>query len=146
MFHLVLEKTAYVSIGTNGRILLDIGSAFNDPNAYLASATLLSDFQDTTAGEVMNDVHIEKHLEIASYDEYDDFTPRHPLPKDRTHRRGNSLFNSDIEVYANQALSMCDVASLALDELLTGDTAAADEDKIEGTPLSAAQRRRCFKK
>jgi hypothetical protein len=40
---------------------------------------------------------IEKTLEVYSIDEYDDFTPTHPQPKESKHRRGNSLFNSDIE-------------------------------------------------
>ena len=40
---------------------------------------------------------IEKHLESASFDEYDDFNPRHPEYKgNRGHRRGGSYFNSDI--------------------------------------------------
>lgn len=120
IFRLVQEKTLSLSIGTNGRILLDIGSAFNDRDAFLASATLIPNDNNTDEAEEddeITDMVIQKHLEIASYDEYDDFTPRHPLPKDKTHRRGNSLFNSDIEVYANQALNMDDIASLALDEL-----------------------------
>jgi len=39
---------------------------------------------------------LESRLESASFDEYDDFTPRHPVPRDKVHRRGDSLFNSDI--------------------------------------------------
>lgn len=40
---------------------------------------------------------IDKHLESASFDEYDDFNPRHPEYRaNRGHRRGGSCFNSDI--------------------------------------------------
>ena len=38
---------------------------------------------------------ILKHLERASCDEYDDYLPRHPKPREIGHRRGDSLFNSD---------------------------------------------------
>ncbi len=43
------------------------------------------------------------------------------MPKERGHRRGNSYFNSDIEIHANEALSspgfvdMQDLATLAVD-------------------------------
>ena len=143
MFRLVQEKTISISIGTNGRILLDIGSAFNDRDAVLASATLLAEFQDTSEQSLLldvdNDASIEKHLEISSCDEFDDFTPRFPMPKDKTHRRGNSLFNSDIEVYANQALqlSMNDVASLALE----GFNSEEPSDEVLVPALTANQRR-----
>lgn len=49
------------------------------------------------------DPQIEKSLELCSFDEFDDFTPTHPQPKESKHRRGNSLFNSDIEAYAIEA-------------------------------------------
>jgi hypothetical protein len=111
-----MEREASVSIGSNGRINLDIGSAFNDRNTYLATASPIENDEQV---ENIIDHKIEKYLEISSYDEYDDFTPTHPLPKDKTHRRGNSYFNSDIEVHANQALSTLkidiqDVASIAM--------------------------------
>jgi hypothetical protein len=67
------------------------------------------------------DFSIEKRLESASYDEYDDFTPRHPMPRDKVHRRGDSYFNSDIGDAANVALDSAEVinmrklASLALE-------------------------------
>ena len=59
---------------------------------------------------------IVKHLESASYDEYDDFTPRHPVPKDKVHRRGDSYFNSDVGDAAMIALdsaSIKDIKKLA---------------------------------
>lgn len=43
--------------------------------------------------------NVGKKLEThSSFDEYDDFTPTHPKPKESKHRRGNSLFNSDIDM------------------------------------------------
>lgn len=81
---------------TTGRIVVDIGSAFNK-DVYLAAhvtAVPLDDgshrnvkkkefwrllsFVDTVEAE-----QIQKHLEVCSYDEYDDFKPRHPLPKEK---------------------------------------------------------------
>lgn len=56
---------------------------------------------------------ILKHIEVASYDEYDDFNPRHPLPRDKTHRRGDSYFNSDIEGIALEAMKGFDMSSIA---------------------------------
>lgn len=44
-------------------------------------------------------------LEKNSYDEFDDFKSRHPAPKEKKnhHKRGDSLFNSDIEQIAEMA-------------------------------------------
>ena len=82
---------ASVSIDSRtGRIILDIGSAFNNKDAYLASdVTAMSDNESEVSG-----AEIFRHLEICSYDEYDDFNPRHPKPRDKAHRRGDSYFNS----------------------------------------------------
>lgn len=46
---------------------------------------------------------IERAFEKNSYDEFDDFAPRHPMPKDNLHRRGDSYFNSDIADVARTA-------------------------------------------
>jgi hypothetical protein len=46
---------------------------------------------------------IERAFEKNSYDEFDDFAPRHPMPKDNLHRRGDSYFNSDIADVARAA-------------------------------------------
>lgn len=86
--------------GNTGRIVMDIGSAFNDEDGFLPSAVPVDDEE----GSSIPDMGIQKHLEIASYDEYDDFAPRHPLPREKGHRRGNSLFNSDVEYAATEAL------------------------------------------
>ena len=85
--------------GATGRIVMDIGSAFNEDDAYLSSPVV-----DDDEGSSIPEMGIQKHLEIASYDEYDDFAPRHPLPREKSHRRGNSLFNSDVEYAATEAL------------------------------------------
>lgn len=84
-----------------GRIVLDIGSALNHKDAFLASEVqAISDNES----EVSNQ-EIFKHLEICSYDEYDDFNPRHPKPRDKAHRRGDSYFNSDIDMVVNELYS-----------------------------------------
>ena len=58
---------------------------------------------------------IEKHLESNSFDEFDDFNPRHPDYK--SHRRGGSFFNSDISDVANEAIAadLSLIAKMALD-------------------------------
>jgi len=125
-----------LSIDMNqGRVILDIGSAFKD-NAYFTSAVSLVDLDtvDTTAVNENeyedDDVRIMKCLEIASYDEYDDFNPRHPHPRNKTHRRGDSYFNSDITDIANDALAgfsssggldLSAIAALALTEEVLND-------------------------
>lgn len=70
----------------------------------------------TEEGYVNRDgsIPIQRNIEAHSFDEYDDFTPTHPQPRDKTHRRGNSYFNSDIENHANKALDLHEVAELAL--------------------------------
>lgn len=75
--------------------------------------------EDSDSGEEV--YMIEKHLESASFDEFDDFNPRHPMPKDKVHRRGDSYFNSDISdvaaraLAAEAALGLSHIAKLALD-------------------------------
>jgi hypothetical protein len=60
-------------------------------------------------------VAIEKHLESNSFDEFDDFNPRHPDYK--SHRRGGSFFNSDLSDIAAQvyASDLSLIAKKALD-------------------------------
>lgn len=89
---------AVISIDEHtGRINLDIGSAFKNNDTYLASnVSILLEDEDEEAQQVF------KHLEIMSYDEYDDFNPRHPKPREKVHRRGDSYFNSDIELVVNE--------------------------------------------
>ena len=51
-------------------------------------------------------MEIMKHLEVASFDEFDDFNPIHPVPRNnKTHRRGDSYFNSDVSDVATLALA-----------------------------------------
>lgn len=126
MFRRVLNRIhtgteAYVSVdASNGTIILDIGSALNNKDIYLAPEVV-----SVPATEEVSDnqqyQQIFKHLEISSYDEYDDFMPRHPLPKEKNHRRGDSYFNSDVDMYANEVLvgmkafDMQNLANAALD-------------------------------
>jgi hypothetical protein len=93
-----------------GRVVLDIGSAFHDKDAILAEA----DPVEEDEADVENQ-QIFKQLEICSMDEYDDFNPRHPMPKDRAHRRGDSYFNSDIEMVVGEigAMDLSNIAAKA---------------------------------
>eukprot|EP01035_Chromulina_nebulosa_P026165 gene26165-34219_t len=124
----VAGNEAILSIDSNtGRVILDIGSAFKDKDAYLASnvtAVPLS-ADDLLHEAFIEQHHIEKHLEISSCDEYDDFNPRFPNPKDKSHRRGDSYFNSDVESHASEALGGFDLSSIA-------NMALALESKFKG--------------
>lgn len=80
----------------SGRVMMDVGSALNDNDAFLASNVEPVSETASEQGEIF------RHLEISSMDEYDDFNPRHPQPKDKIHRRGDSYFNSDIESVASE--------------------------------------------
>jgi hypothetical protein len=91
--------TATIAIDDrHGRIVLDIGSAFNKNDAFLVR-DVHPIGEEEGAGEASTPIgeQLIKEIEISSYDEYDDFNPRHPMMKEgAAHRRGNSLFNSDI--------------------------------------------------
>lgn len=90
-----------------GRVMLDIGSAFNDNNAFLSS-----NVQPVVDEEAYNE-EVFKHLNLVSFDEYDDFNPRHPKPRDQgSHRRGDSYFSSDIEMLANEPKLKFDIQTL----------------------------------
>jgi len=99
---------------TTGRVILDIGSAFKDRDAYLA-ATVVPVVLMKEEGPSSEDpnAQILKYLEVSSYDEYDDFAPRHPNPREKTHRRGDSFFNSDITDIAQEALASLTMSSIA---------------------------------
>lgn len=121
-----------------GRVVLDIGSAFNDRDAFLADAVPAED-ED---GGMAEQQEIFKHLEICSMDEYDDFNPRHPKPKDKAHRRGDSYFNSDIEMVVNElqgesmaaktthTMDIKNIAAMALASEETGDGSHAVKNKF----------------
>lgn len=114
---------AMVSVDSqSGRIILDIGSAFRNTNAFLAS-----DVQAVEDGQETNQ-EIFKHLEICSYDEYDDFNPRHPMPKDRAHRRGDSYFNSDISEVASELTGSAGGAGMDIKNLAAMALASEDQD------------------
>mmetsp|Transcript_14945 Transcript_14945/g.22485 ORF Transcript_14945/g.22485 Transcript_14945/m.22485 type:complete len:190 (-) Transcript_14945:250-819(-) len=72
-------------------------------------------FCDSASQESEEVFVIEKHLESSSFDEYDDFNPRHPDYK--SHRRGGSFFNSDISDVAAQVVAedLSLIAKMALD-------------------------------
>lgn len=112
-----------------GRILLDIGSLRSDED---------SDEEDEDHDGGHERMIIFKELEKCSYDEYDDFNPRHPLPKDRAHRRGDSYFNSDIDMVVgelgNQQLDLSNIAKAALnDEAAEGGAAGGDGIASKGS-------------
>lgn len=105
MLHRVVNSTQCVlSIeGSTGRIILDIGSAFKDRDSLMASmVTAVPCAEGDLPPGVYGEEPILKAIEHASFDEYDDYTPRHPSMK--THRRGGSYFNSDIGDYGTEAL------------------------------------------
>ena len=99
MLHkIVMSTRCVVSIeGATGRIVLDIGSAFHDDrDEYLtasmaAMVTAVPCPDEDLPPSVYGEEPILKAIERASFDEYDDYTPRHPTMK--THRRGGSYFN-----------------------------------------------------
>ena len=120
-----LCKTTHLSASidaSTGHVVLDAGSAFASRDALIGAYIVpvvsappssgpdsegrRSGGSSTTAEDEDLDAPILKRLEVASYDEYDDFNPRHPNPRDmnKTHRRGDSMFNSDIEAIAQEAL------------------------------------------
>jgi hypothetical protein len=83
---------------STGRVVMDIGSAFNNKDVFLGSAIPYEDSETSLLKNVFfvdpsvddgGDIH--KHLEISSYDEYDDFAPRHPLPKEKGKRLRHSI-------------------------------------------------------
>jgi len=94
------EASIYIDSGS-GRIILDIGSAFNNKDAYLATNVEVLSDDESDGGRQ----EIFKDLENYSVDEYDDFNPRHPKPRERAHRRGDSYFNSDIEQVVTELYS-----------------------------------------
>jgi hypothetical protein len=135
-----------------GRVTLDIGSAFHDNDTYLAEATTvpsgssvrrIASFhgaQDLVNPEEEDEDHPEifKQFELISFDEYDDFKPRHPLPKDRAHRRDHSYFNSDIEMVVGEIGAM-DLASIAAKAALIADDDMPNNDQNK-SGLSAADK------
>lgn len=99
MLHRVIHGTEGVlSIeGSTGRIILDIGSAFKDRDTFMASMVTAVPLEDDDEPMLAayGDEPILRALEHASFDEYDDYNPRHPK-MGKTHRRGGSYFNSDV--------------------------------------------------
>lgn len=99
------------------------------PGSSSGSSTTADDDDDLDDGQP-----ILKQLEVASYDEYDDFNPRHPNPRTetggKTHRRGDSYFNSDLDIEA--------LAQEALHGIQTLDLLALDAELRN----SAAERER----
>ena len=99
ILHRVIHGTdGVLSIeGSTGRIVLDIGSAFKDQDTYMASMVTAVPFEEDDEPMLTSygDEPILRALEHASFDEYDDYNPRHPQ-MGKTHRRGGSYFNSDV--------------------------------------------------
>jgi hypothetical protein len=85
---------------------------FHSDLALAAAAPGGDEEEDAAAGDA---VPIEKYLESNSFDEFDDFNPRHPDYK--SHRRGGSFFNSDLSDIAAQvyATDLSLIAKKALD-------------------------------
>jgi hypothetical protein len=129
LFRRILNRVVQGSEGTlsidlnSGRVILDIGSAFKDRDTFMASIVNVLPDNEPIPGSY-GDEPILKAIEHASFDEYDDFNPRHPQMK--THRRGGSYFNSDIGDCGAEALKgmndfdMTNLASMAMESLELG--------------------------
>ncbi len=112
----------------SGRVLLDIGSAFNEPQAIVDSqaVSVVSDDPHAEEGH-----QIFKYLEGNSYDEFDDFNPRHPKPKSKNHRRGDSYFNSDTDMLSGSDLLGSKTMRDALPRMKAGYPPQEEEENPE---------------
>mmetsp|Transcript_8761 Transcript_8761/g.14909 ORF Transcript_8761/g.14909 Transcript_8761/m.14909 type:complete len:210 (+) Transcript_8761:119-748(+) len=93
LFHVIVGSplSTEMQIDPRGRRMIDRSFSLKSVD----SSEALDKFDEEEEEE--EGAFIEKHLESASFDEYDDFNPRHPEYKaNRGHRRGGSYFNSDI--------------------------------------------------
>jgi hypothetical protein len=133
LYRVMTSTEAVLTIdGSTGRVLLDIGSAFATQESFLsAMATAVPvDNEDDQMPNVI-DQPILKAFERASFDEYDDYHPLHPMMRSKGHRRGGSYFNSDVEEVAREAIrqqnfDLSSMAALAVNSLtLEGE----DSDK-----------------
>ncbi len=130
LHHIVVTTTtAVLTVDLTGTVNLNLGRITINKNIF-NTLDFLSTLGGTfkTYGEEkgvteteLDDVDdkIDKFLEISSVDEFDDFKPRHPQPRDKTHRRGDSYFNSDITETINNVdtLELQNFAKMALDAL-----------------------------
>lgn len=96
-----------VIISKDGFVSLDISLKIN----LVMSSTNTTPFQTDDCSDDYNQMvaeeqKIQKFLEVSSVDDFDDFTPRHPEPKDRAHRRGDSYFNSDITLLTENVFNL----------------------------------------
>jgi hypothetical protein len=95
LFHVIIGTpfSSEMQIDPRGRRMIDRTFSLKSVD----SAEAYDKFDEEDDEEEEAGAFIEKHLESASFDEYDDFNPRHPEYKaNRGHRRGGSYFNSDI--------------------------------------------------
>lgn len=137
-----LKGSTEVIVGIDdrsGRVIVDIGSAFHDKDAFLAPAHTFAE-EEPESPDHRDHSQIFKQLEISSYDEYDDFNPRHPMPKDRAHRRGDSYFNSDIESVVGELgpMSMGSGGGLDLSNIAK---AALQDNSKDSSPVPSAKSR-----
>ena len=153
ILHRVIHGTEGVlSIeGSTGRIILDIGSAFKDRDTYMASmATAVPlDDDDEPMLSAYGDEPILRALEHASFDEYDDYNPRHPT-MGKPHRRGGSYFNSDVgsdmgEVALSglKEFDLEHLSSLAVTSLMGADNVPfsnANSDRLQKLRLSVSRK------
>ena len=126
---LVTTTTAVLTVDVTGTVNLNLGRMTINKNVFntldfisTLGGTLKTYGEEKGANETElddTDYKIENFLEISSVDEFDDFKPRHPQPRDKTHRRGDSYFNSDItETISNvDTLELQNLAKIALDAL-----------------------------
>lgn len=96
LFHVIvgtpLSKT--MQIDPSGRRMIDRSFSLKSVDSNTES---YDNFDGEGEEEVEVGSFIDKHLESASFDEYDDFNPRHPeYNGHKGHRRGGSYFNSDM--------------------------------------------------
>jgi hypothetical protein len=144
LYRVVTGKEGVLTIdGSTGRVLLDIGSAFSSQDTFLSAMVTAIPVDDEPVPTIA-DHPILKQFERASFDEYDDYNPRHPM-MNKSHRRGCSYFNSDIEEVATEALKpqydgndLSTIAELAMNSL--EDEAAEAENLRKSQSISEKAR------
>ena len=120
--HLMRKQSVNIKLGKDFQMYVDFGDLKINPSLRVDLSQITEKFADLP-DTVAEEEKIQKFLELSSFDDFDDFQPRHPQPKDRSHRRGDSYFNSDISAIVDTK-TVFDLSNLQVDKNLVMD---ADE-------------------